>query len=76
MRYVGHCPKKERQTEVEELKLGVPISVENDPLISKERERSMADDQGINTRDLVKVFEVKDGKRKKTKNRSFSIGIV
>ena len=23
MRYVGHCPKKERQTEVEELKLGV-----------------------------------------------------
>jgi hypothetical protein len=45
----------------------IPVSVEHDPLIKKERERSRASDDGINARDIVKVFEVKDGKKKKKK---------
>jgi ABC-type multidrug transport system ATPase subunit len=44
-----------------------PISVQHDPLIARERDRSLADDDGINARSLVKVFEVRDGKRKKEK---------
>lgn len=41
----------------------IPVDTSCDPLIEKERERSREDDQGINARDLVKVFEVREGKK-------------
>ena len=49
----------------EEEEKASPTSVEHDPLIKKERDRSRSSDEGINARDLVKVFEIKGGKRKK-----------
>ncbi|KAL3921025.1 MAG: hypothetical protein SGILL_002972 [Bacillariaceae sp.] len=60
---------REAQTKLggDEKEKADPISVEEDPLIARERERSLVDDQGINARDLVKVFKINDGKRKKKK---------
>lgn len=45
-----------------------PISVEEDPDIATERQRSLKDNQGINARDLVKNFKVKPEKDSKSKN--------
>lgn len=45
--------------------LTAPTDVSHDPLINRERERSQANNEGINARDLVKVFSVKDRKQKK-----------
>lgn len=46
------------------VRLTTPIDVSQDPLIAEERERSRVDNEGINGRDLVKVFEVKDAKKR------------
>jgi ABC-type multidrug transport system ATPase subunit len=73
---------REHQTKLEgeNSELASPVSVEDDQLIASERQRSMVDDQGINTRDLVKVFEINEGKKKKTKKfkcavKGLSLGI-
>jgi hypothetical protein len=58
----------------------LPLLSNEDPNIAKEKERSIADDSGINYRELVKVFcmEIsKDGEKrllnKAVKGISFSI---
>jgi hypothetical protein len=51
----------------------IPVSVEHDPLILKEQERSRSDDEGINAREIVKVFEVKGGKRRKERKLKSAI---
>lgn len=58
---------RERKTKLpeEDADLATPVDVSHDLLIDKERQRSRADDEGINARDLVKVFSVKDRKMKK-----------
>jgi len=44
-----------------------PLDVQGDRDIAEERERGMQDDEGINARDLVKVFKIKAEKDSKSK---------
>lgn len=48
-------------------KVGTPVDISANPDIVAERERSQRDDEGINARDLVKVFRIKPGKDSKSK---------
>ncbi|KAG7366812.1 ABC transporter [Nitzschia inconspicua] len=47
--------------------LSEPITVEDNQLVANERDRSLANNEGINARDLVKIFQIRDGKRRKKK---------
>lgn len=51
----------------EEAVAAAPIDVSRDPDISEERQRGLRDDEGINARDLVKVFKIKPDKDAKSK---------
>mmetsp|Transcript_16587 Transcript_16587/g.24491 ORF Transcript_16587/g.24491 Transcript_16587/m.24491 type:complete len:504 (-) Transcript_16587:597-2108(-) len=59
-------PKTELSKE-EVSQYGKPVDVSNDTDISAERERSFRNDEGINARELVKVFRVKPSKGAKTR---------
>lgn len=52
--------------------LTTPIDISDDPFMVQERDRSLVDSEGINARDLVKVFKVKD-KTATAKKGSFTI---
>jgi len=58
---------KTKLSEEEITQYGKPVDVSNDTDISAERERSYRNDQGINARELVKVFRVKQSKGAKTR---------
>jgi ABC-type glutathione transport system ATPase component len=47
--------------------VAAPVDVSHDPDIFAEKERSLADDEGINARELVKCFRVKASKESKSK---------
>jgi hypothetical protein len=49
-------------SEEEACDFATPVDVSTDPDLSEERERSRVDDDGINARDLVKVFRFKPTK--------------
>ena len=51
----------------EEKKVGTPVDVSHDHYILRERERSLIDEDGINARDLVKVFRIPPSKDSKVK---------
>jgi len=51
-----------------ELDEKIPIDVSGDPDLSEERGRSHEDNNGINARDLVKVFKVKPNKKQESKD--------
>ena len=53
----------------------IPVDVSHDPLLHRERERSLADNDGINARDLVKVFNIKNEKIKKTVTKAAVKGV-
>mmetsp|Transcript_31350 Transcript_31350/g.75841 ORF Transcript_31350/g.75841 Transcript_31350/m.75841 type:complete len:1683 (+) Transcript_31350:315-5363(+) len=65
---------KTRVTE-EESYLLKPVDVSHDPLLRRERDRSRADDDGINARDLVKVFSVKNENLKKKVTKAAVKGV-
>lgn len=49
---------------VDDAQLANPVDISDDPLVVAERQRSHMDNEGINARDIVKVFKVKDKKTK------------
>ena len=59
----------------EESDLLAPVDVSHDALLRRERDRSRADDDGINARDLVKVFSVKNKKVKKKVTKAAVKGV-
>lgn len=59
-------PKTELSEE-ETQSVGAPVDISDNCDIIAERDRSQADDEGINARDLVKVFRVKPSKDSKSK---------
>lgn len=48
-------------------KVGTPVDISGNTDILQERDRSNADDEGINARELVKVFRIKPSKDSKSK---------
>eukprot|EP00980_Cylindrotheca_fusiformis_P002025 scaffold449_cov138-Cylindrotheca_fusiformis.AAC.1 len=51
----------------DEISAIAPVDVSDDPDITEERERGQRDDEGINARDLVKVFKIVPDKKSKSK---------
>eukprot|EP00978_Attheya_sp_CCMP212_P012739 scaffold31880_cov59-Attheya_sp.AAC.1 len=51
----------------DEVKYCLPVDVSSKPQVNEERERSLADDSGINARDLVKLFRIKPSNESKSR---------